>query len=222
MTIGFMVAVLFHTTSEPVVRDTRDIWELRQDLEQQKKVQQELYNEIIKNEKLIDQYSGDSKEDQLKALENTLAELKKDAGLTEISGHGIVLTIEPLLDDENLLGTSTGTVHPELIRRLINELNTYGAQEISIDGERIVNTTPIREVNDKTYINEEPLSPFPVKVKVLSKNSNKLHSEMLTSQSGEDFARENLLLTSKLVDHVTIPPYDHQIRVKYMKEKGDS
>lgn len=222
MILGFMLAVQFHTTQEPIVRDTRDIWELRQDLEQQKKVQQELYSEIFKNEQLIDEYSGESSENQLRTLEKTLSELKKDAGLTEVSGHGIVLTIEPLLNDENLAGTNVGTIHPELLRRLINELNTYGAQEMSIDGKRVVNTTPIREVNDKTYVNDEPLSPLPLKIKVLSNDSNKLHTEMLTSQSGDDFARENLLLTSKLVDNVRIPAYDKQIRVKYMEEKGES
>ncbi|MGM7701080.1 DUF881 domain-containing protein [Pseudalkalibacillus sp. Hm43] len=220
--LGFMVAVQFHTTQEPIVRDTRDIWELRQDLEQQKKVQQELYNEIYKNEQLIDEYSGESTSNQLRALEKTLSELKKDAGLTEVSGHGIILTIEPLLNDENLAGSDVKTIHPELLRRLINELNTYGAGEMSIDGKRIINTTPIREVNGKTFVNDEPLSSFPIRIKVLSKDSNKLHTEMLTSQSGDDFARDNLLLSSELVDNVTIPAYDKQIRVKYMEEKGES
>lgn len=30
--VGFMIAVQFQTIKEPVVRDTRDTWELREDL----------------------------------------------------------------------------------------------------------------------------------------------------------------------------------------------
>ncbi|WP_261133910.1 DUF881 domain-containing protein [Bacillus sp. Marseille-Q3570] len=222
MIVGFMLAVQFHTNQEPVVRDTRDIWELRNDLESQKQVQQELYAEIYKYEQLIDEYSGSDKKGQLETLELTLADLKKDAGLTEVSGQGIELTIEPLLNDEDLVGKPAFSIHPELLRRLINELNSYGAEEIAIDGERIINTTPIREVNGKTYINDKPISPIPIKIKVLSRDPGKLHTEMLTSQSGEDFARENLLLSSELVDEVSLPPYNQQLRVKFMKEKEDT
>ncbi len=222
MIVGFMLAVQFHTNQEPIVRDTRDIWELRNDLESQKTTQQELFAEIYKYEQLIDEYSKSGTGGQLETLEETLADLKNDAGLTEVGGHGIELTIEPLLNDEELVGKPALSIHPELLRRLINELNGYGAEEISIDGERIISTTPIREVNGKTYINDKPISPLPVKVKVLSRDSDKLHKEMLTSQSGEDFARENLLLSPKPVDHVSLPAYSHQIRVKFMKEKGET
>ncbi|WP_257350549.1 DUF881 domain-containing protein [Pseudalkalibacillus decolorationis] len=220
--IGFMVAIQFHSTQEPKARDTRDIWELRQDVEKVKKVQQELNSEIYKYEQLIEEYSGTGEEGQIDTLKETLKELKKEAGITEISGQGIVLTIEPLLNDEDLVGHSAFRIQPELIRRLINELNTYGAQEISIDGERIVNTSPIREVNDKTYINDEPLSGIPIEIKVITLDAKKLHAEMMTSQSGEEFAREGLRLSSRIESIVTLPPYEHQIRVKYMEQKEET
>ncbi|WLD95070.1 DUF881 domain-containing protein [Alkalihalobacillus sp. AL-G] len=217
--IGFMLAIQFYTIHEPKARDTRDIWELRKDLEKVKKVQQELNSEIYKYERLVDEYTGTDKQGQIETLEKTLKELKKEAGITEVSGQGIILTIEPLLNDEALIGQPAIKIQPELIRRLINELNTYGAQEISIDGERIINTSPIREVNGKTYINDEPLSELPIEVKVISMDAKDLHAEMLTSQSGEDFAREGLRLESALKDIITLPAFEHQIRVKYMQQK---
>lgn len=219
--IGFMFAIQFHTIHEPKARDTRDIWELRQDLEKVKKVQQELNNEIYKYEKLVDEYTGTDKKGKIEALKKTLEDLKKEAGITEVSGQGIVLTIEPLLNDEALVGHSAIKIQPELIRRLINELNTYGAQEIAIDGQRIINTSPIREVNGKTYVNDEPLSELPIKVKVIAMDAKKLNAEMLTSQSGEDFAREGLRIESEPKEIVTLPAYEHQIRVKFMETKED-
>ncbi|WP_261179298.1 hypothetical protein [Anaerobacillus sp. CMMVII] len=46
--IGFMVAIQFKTTKEPVIRDTRDILQLQQDLRIEKERQQELNQEIEK------------------------------------------------------------------------------------------------------------------------------------------------------------------------------
>ena len=41
--IGFMIAIQFQTVKEPVVRDTRDTWQLREDLVKEK----ELYLKFI-------------------------------------------------------------------------------------------------------------------------------------------------------------------------------
>jgi uncharacterized protein YlxW (UPF0749 family) len=40
--IGFMLAIQFQTTKEPVLRDTRDAWELREAIKRELEVQAEL------------------------------------------------------------------------------------------------------------------------------------------------------------------------------------
>ena len=40
--IGFMIAIQFQTVKEPVVRDTRDIWELREALLKEKELNSNL------------------------------------------------------------------------------------------------------------------------------------------------------------------------------------
>ncbi|MDN4523509.1 DUF881 domain-containing protein [Fictibacillus fluitans] len=210
--LGLMLAVQFQTTNNPVTRDTRDTWELRADLEKEKQRQQDLNDEINKYQALLDNYEQSRKKEKIEAMQQALDDLKEEAGLTEVSGQGIVITIEPFNEGE------MPKVYPELIRRLINELNRYDAKDISVDGQRIITTTPIREVNGETYINNQPISSFPIEIKVLSDDAQKLQNKIIASESAEDFVRENLYIDSKPENQLTLPAYDKPIRVKYMKQ----
>jgi uncharacterized protein YlxW (UPF0749 family) len=221
MIVGFMLAVQFTTTNEPDERDTRDLWELREAIETEQEQQQELNDEILNYERLLDKYEQVGEADKMDVMKEALSELKKEAGLTEISGQGIKMVIEPLFGEE-LLGQAVGDVYPELLRRLINELNMYGANEMSIGGERIITRSPIREVNGQTYVNDKLLAPLPIEINVLTDNAEKLHNQMVVSQSMDDFAEENFRLRLVPVREVTLPPYDEHIRVKYMQEKEDA
>ncbi|MFC7372083.1 DUF881 domain-containing protein [Fictibacillus iocasae] len=223
LVLGLMVSVQFQTANNPVERDTRDIWELRADLEEEKKRQQMLNEEIRKNEELLQQYSAKGQNAANEAMELALQDLKKQAGLTSISGQGITITIEPF--NEGLVGNDTPVpqLYPDMLRRLINELNRYDAKEIAIDDQRVVSRTPIREVNESIYVNNEPLSSFPVEIKVLSDDSEKLHQKMIASPAIEDFIRENFYVEAAVSNEIVLPAYTEPLRVKYMKQvKEDS
>lgn len=135
-----MLAVQFQTTKRPIVRDTRDIWELREDLKHEQELEQQLLLEIRRSDEQIQNYEQNHSTDQEAALQETVAELKKEAGLTEVQGPGLILTIESFYP-ENYVGPITYTISPELLKRFVNELNMYGAKEIAIADERITNTT---------------------------------------------------------------------------------
>ena len=125
--IGFMLAIQFQSTNEPVIRDSRDVLQLRKELRQEQERQQQLLQETEKYMILIDQYKdslNDQQDNLIPVMENQINELKKQAGLTEISGEGIILTIVPLYDDFH----QQRTVSPELLRFLVNELNIYQAK----------------------------------------------------------------------------------------------
>ncbi|MFK4998042.1 hypothetical protein ACI2OX_13650 [Bacillus sp. N9] len=57
--IGFMIAIQFQTVNEPVVRDTRDMWELRKQLAKEMEIQSKLLDEIRVNENRIDKYKSE-------------------------------------------------------------------------------------------------------------------------------------------------------------------
>ncbi|SFA53442.1 Uncharacterized conserved protein YlxW, UPF0749 family [Anoxybacillus pushchinoensis] len=219
--IGFMLAVQFQTNNEPNVRDTRDIWEIRQDLKKEQELHEQLLTEIRKYEETIEKYEQQRAESKGTVLRQTLEELKKEAGLTEVVGEGVVLYIEQMYD-ESYVGPIHDTVSADLLRRLINELNMYGAEQMSIAGQRIVNTTVIRDINGVTKVDTYPLRSFPIEVKVIATNAEKLYNRLKASMIVDNFALENLLLTiSEPQKRVVIPPYDGTVRVKQMEAVED-
>lgn len=226
--LGFMLAIQFQTTQEPVVRDTRDIWELRQDLKKGQEFQSDLMDEIINVDRILKEYEGSTQKSKVEALKEQKEELKTRVGLTELTGSGIVLKVDVLFNDI-VLGQAIDSIPPELLQRLVNELNRYNAEAISIADQRIISTTPIRNVNNLTYVNNSPLPPLPIEIKVIAKNAEKLHNRMVVSQSIDEFAIEGLEIISSKKSKVTLPPYTDPLRIKFMepvesintaKEKG--
>lgn len=226
--IGFMLAVQFQSTKEPIIRDTRDIRELRKELRTEQERHQLLQIETGKKLQLISEYEysmTEQKESVEKVIERQIEELMDEAGLTEKTGEGIIITITPLLA-EQYHGQQRRAIPPELLRFLVNELNSYNAQHIAIGNQRLVSTSAFRDVGGVTQVNGHRLPPFPIEVKVIAKNAEKLHNEMVVSESNEYFEIENLQMTIERSNSITLPAYDRTPRVRHMEEikeekKGD-
>jgi uncharacterized protein YlxW (UPF0749 family) len=225
--IGLMVAIQFQTVREPEVRDTRDTWQLREDLMKEKELQSKLLLEIRSNEEKIAKYETERQLSKEEILRETLDELKIEAGLTEVTGPGITLSIAPAF---NLIGDGDNvpSVSPDMLKRLLNELNMYGAQDISVDGERVINTTVVRDINRVTKINGHSLNRFPIEIKVIAANAQaaeKLYNRMKVSTVAEDFFIDNLEVTvNRPENKLVIPAYQDTIRIRYLdsvkKDKG--
>ncbi|WP_243459201.1 DUF881 domain-containing protein [Metabacillus bambusae] len=217
MIFGLMLAIQFQTIKEPIVRDTRDMWQLREDLKKEQQLQVELLSEIRKYNEIIETYKAEENQNPEVALKETLNVLKEEAGLTEVTGPGIIITINRLFSEE-LIGEPLPNISPELLKRLINELNSYDAEEISIQGRRVINSTVIRDINGQTKMDNYSLHTYPIEIKVISENADKLYNRMNASTTDEDFAIDNLSLSiSNPIDSMTIPAYEDTIRVKNMK-----
>jgi uncharacterized protein YlxW (UPF0749 family) len=217
MIFGLMLAIQYRTIKEPVVRDTRDMWQLREDLKKEQQLQVELLSELRKYNDMIETYEAEENQNPEAALKETLNVLKEEAGLTEVTGSGIIITIDKLFTEE-LIGVPIQNISPYLLKRLINELNSYDAEEISIQGRRLINSTVIRDINGQTKMDNFSLNSFPIEIKVISENAGKLYNRMNASTTDEDFAIDNLSLTvSKPIGNLTIPAFEDTIRVKKMK-----
>ena len=222
--IGFMTAIQFQTVNEPVIRDTRDTWQLREDLVKEKELYLRLIREIRSNEEKIEKYETERLESKEQALIETLRELKAEAGLEKYEGPGIVINILPVSEDL-LLGETVEPIPPYLIHRLINELNRFGAADISIEDQRWINTSVIRDINGKTKMDGYSLDSFPIEVKVAVDNmdmAEKLYNRMQVSDSAEEFFIQNFRLSiSTPQPKVTIPAYRDEIKIRNM-ELGDT
>ncbi|MBW8348626.1 DUF881 domain-containing protein [Bacillus sp. IITD106] len=225
--IGFMIAVQFKTVHEPNTRDTRDIWELRKTLSNEMKLQSKLLEEIRIQDKRINDYASEIVGSKEQALKQTLEQLKEEAGLTKVEGPGIVLTVDSI-DKALLLGKRVTSVSPMNLKRLINELNMNGAKDISIDGERLINTTVIRDINGETKVGTHSLKSLPFSIHIITENmevAEKMYNSLQVSSIIDDFFIDNVKVEiSKPNKSIIVPAHVDPIKIHGMtpvKEKGD-
>ena len=215
--IGFMVAIQFQTTKQPIVRDTRDIWELREDLKKEQELQRQLLEEIQIYEQKLENYRQQQAESKEQLLRETVDELKREAGLTEERGEGVIVTIEPMYG-ENYEGPVIYTVSPYLLQKLVNELNMYGAKEIAIGDQRLINTIVIRDVNGITKVGDYEIKSFPVEIKVITDDVERLYNRLKGSSILDYFIIENLRLeVSEPMNTVVLPAYNDLLRIRFMQ-----
>lgn len=214
---GFMIAVQFQSIQEPVIRDTRDMWELRADLKEEQQLQVDLLEQIRKYEQMLENYRKQHEESKETTLRETLDELKKEAGLTEVTGDGVILTVEPLFQID-LTGVSSYQISPQLLIRTINELNSFGAESISINGHRVISSTVIRDINGITKIDGANLNRFPITIQVISTDTEKLFNRINGSTLKDDYAIDNLRLSiSEPQNNIVVPAYKETVRIKNME-----
>lgn len=212
--IGMMAAIQYNTINEPDSRDTRDIWEVRQELSQEKQVHSELLSEIAVLDETLSKYEDTAVDSPEQVLKETVEELQKQAGLSEMTGPGIEVSIEPS-PEAVAMGMEIEGIAPDLLIRFVNEINRFNGLYVSIDGKRIINTTAIRDINGRTTVNTSPVQTPPFTVKIVSdsmENTEKLYNHLKASMILDDFYIDNLsVVITEPVEELTVEEYDKEI-----------
>lgn len=218
--IGFMSATQYNTVNTDDSRDYRDTWEIRQQLSREKQVHSELLSEIGLLDDTLAKYSDKATEDPQAVLKETVEDLRRSAGLSQITGPGIELEVSPSLEAV-ALGSEITEIPPDLLIRLVNEINRFDGIELAIAGERVVNTTAIRDINGYTTVNTDPISTPPLTIAITSKNmeeARKLYSYLSASTIHEDFYIDDLTIDiSEPQEQLTLPAFDEEIQMGYLE-----
>jgi uncharacterized protein YlxW (UPF0749 family) len=218
--IGFMVATQYNTINTVDQRDTRDTWEIRQELSREKQIHSELLSEIGSLDETLGKYTGEAAEDPESILQETVEELRILAGLTELTGPGITLDVRPSLEAV-AMGTEITEIPPDLLVRLVNEINRFNGIEMTISGQRIVNTTAIRDINGYTTVNGQRIStpPFAIAITAGSmEETRKLFSHLTASEMHDDFYIDDLtIVISEPQEQLTLPPFDGDLSATYLE-----
>ncbi|HET7628785.1 MAG TPA: DUF881 domain-containing protein [Bacillales bacterium] len=219
--LGFAIVVGFGK-HDAVQHEFREAWKFRNQLTQEKELTVKLNRERRQVEQLLNQYENNEKENRVETMIALLAKYKAEAGLTEVSGQGIVIHIEPLVSG-TLIGKTYHSLTAELLRELLNDLNMSGAKQIAIAGQRVVAMSPIRNVNGRVYVNDHPIPDIPIDIKVLTDNAQQMKEALAVSESARDLAIHRLNLSIEIKDRIVLEPFDQPIAVHFMKPvKEDS
>ena len=139
--------------------------------------------------------------------EEELNNLEKLVGVTDVQGDGVVLTLE----DNEEQGITAST-----LLNLVNELKYAGAEAISINNIRIVNSTDIVDVNYIIQIEGQKISsPYIVKCignqEYLSNNLNAKDGYLHT------YTESGISVKMELQNNIKIEKYSGDLEVKYSK-----
>ncbi|MDR0286676.1 MAG: DUF881 domain-containing protein [Clostridiales bacterium] len=117
-----------------------------------------LRQEISELKYQIELLESGSNDKQIEYLRQQLDQINILAGLTDVKGKGLVLTL-----------TFDPTARPSneetFLRAVINDIKVAGAQAISINGERVVAMTEVRAAGNFIVVNNKAQSsPFEIKI----------------------------------------------------------
>ncbi|WP_274309378.1 DUF881 domain-containing protein [Solibacillus daqui] len=194
--IGFMLAVQYNTVQNPTERNTVDIWEIRQQLSEEKERHLDLLTTIAEVTETVNKYEDAEFDNPELLLQQTVDNLKAQAGILPIKGPGVTISIEPA-PELLQFGYEIKPISPELLIRLINDLYRYNAQAIEMGGKRLTFNSAIRDINGKTMVNSEPLDDLNVEINIITQSydqAEKLKNHLLASSYPEQFYIDNLVL----------------------------
>lgn len=191
------------------------------------KLQEDYKNEIDKNVALsqridllneeIKKYRGLSDSNEFSnILTEELEKIEMDAGITNVTGPGVIITLTERKNVSNDEDPRLYIVHDTTISDILNELKAIGAEALSLNGERIIATSEIRCAGPTVVVNgTRYCSPF--EIKAIGKPEN--FEVSLKMPGGIVEIYENYIdITIKKSNNLKIEKFKGALTYKYAKK----
>ena len=194
--------------------------ELRTELANWKKMYkeaQEQYNE--KTAKLAEYKEKEqSTEDSSKLVEKELEQTNMYLGKTDVEGQGITIKIQDVDKQNTNQEENVDPLSAEDLLVIVDYLKLAGAEAISINGQRIIQTTAITCEGNVIKINGQKVSsPFTIK----AIGSQGLLYGSLTMIGGYLYILDEagVIVETTQMDNLTVEKYSGVINYKYVKNE---
>lgn len=150
----------------------------------------------------------------LKSILDDQEKYKMAAGVVEVKGPGIIITLDDPEPDEFSDGYSYLMTNYESLLNLVNKLKDAGAEAISINGQRIIATTEISLAGDNVNINTIPTAP-PYQVKAIG-NPDTIEAT-ITIRYGiiENLKKSGIRIEIVKQGEMNIPRYNGILKFRY-------
>lgn len=164
LTIGIFIQVKTVSQSGTQAARTMGEKELRDSVLEMKEKYEKQYKILEGKEKELDNLiaSVSVNDSASSELSERLNEINSQMGLTALQGEGIIIRLEDG-DETSSISAKASVVHDSDLKAIVNDLCTAGAEAISINGQRVVNTTAITCIGNVIKINDEKIgTPFEI------------------------------------------------------------
>lgn len=224
LTIAICVQIsTINAATEKVGTTLKDNSGLRDELLSIQGEYESLYKELEQKEKLLEetrQVASNTNETDSKN-EEEIKNNKKLLGLTDVNGKGIIITLDENreINSEDVLNISEYLVHEQDLLYIVNELFNAGADAISINNQRIVNTTSILCDGNIIRINGEMVG-VPIVIKSIGYPERLDYA--LTRPGGylDLMANDGVVVTVERNENINIPKYNGVYSYEYLS-RGD-
>lgn len=186
--------------------------ELKTELANWKTRYEEIDAQYEETTQRIEEYKSDevSNNEASQLVREELEQTNTLLGLTDVHGEGIVITLKS--------GEGITAISADDLLIIVNALKFAGAEAISINDERIVNTTDIVDILDGSFIKvngQRILEPYVIKV-----IGNQSHMESSVTGNGgkvEELQTLGHTITIEKDNDITIGKYNGKIETKYIE-----
>jgi uncharacterized protein YlxW (UPF0749 family) len=222
--LGLMVSIQFRTIKQGVgpVSEYR-ARELATQLRNLKDENAKLLNIKNEYEKKIKDYEDSASQGSISAklLKQELDQARILAGVEDVEGPGITIIVDDLKFSEKV---NYPLISYSMLLELMNELNAAGAEAVSINDQRIISTSEIRQVGG-IHININTVSYAPPFIFRAIGDPKTLEAALrLREGIVERIESNGVAVTITQEQLIKIPKYNGVIEKKYAKviKKGEA
>ena len=223
LTIAIFVQVKTTNTSNSTVAQTMEENDLRDQVLRMKEKYDNVYEELGNATKRLEQIRVDATKDDSEAKEKQ-KELSLNNMLlcqTDVTGEGIIITLKDgTTNSSDILSSSLMAtdviVHNSDLLQVVNDLKNAGAEAISINGERIVQTSSITCEGIIIKINNKKLGS-PYVIKAIGSAATLETSLNIPGGYLERMKDDGVIVDVKKSEGLTVKKYEGIITTKYLK-----
>lgn len=147
-------------------------------------------------------------------LESELNKIKLYAGLTPLVGPGVEIVMEN--PPQTHSGAGFYNIRDEDLLKVINDLRGAGAEAISINDQRILTTSEVRQAGNHINVNLTRLSP-PYKITAIGNPGTLKSSLEIKGGLVEYLAANGTIVEVQQSDNIQVPAYSGPLRFDYAK-----
>jgi uncharacterized protein YlxW (UPF0749 family) len=175
--------------------------------------------EIARLEEALGSHPG-----QQRVLEDQLKSLRFQAGLTEVVGPGIVVTLN---DSKKMLPNEPDAVklqymiHDVDINQVVNELKASGSEAIAVNDQRLVGMSPIRCAGPTVFVNNVPETP-PYQIQAIGDPKTLFKAMNLPGGVVDGYTADPAMIAVAKSNSLDLPAYQGPTQTKYAQPANTS
>lgn len=216
LSLGFIFALLFRVnTAAKQDLPLRQTQELAARLKTAREENEALQNRADKLRQQLDRVTGSF---HLTTLHQELSKARIAAGMTELTGPGLEVTLsdsnKKIQPDEN---PNLYVLHDEDILKVINELKAAGAEAIALNNQRLLATSEIRCLGPTVLTNKNQRLTPPFVITAIGNPDNLVNALQMRGGVVDQLRFWEIQVAVKSMPNITVPAYTGWLRFDYAK-----